>query len=315
MLLFNRVGRLFGLIVVSTLAGCASSWGPVNQGLQPAVLAQATAVGTVLDTVPPPDQQVTVAVYDFPDKTGQFATNDNFADNSRAVTQGATSILVDVLRSVGGGTWFEVVEREGLKSLMTERDLIQKTRIAFQGTNAEGLPALRFAGVIIEGGIVAYDTNVATGGAGARYLGIGANTEHRTDVVTVALRAVSVSNGRVLTSVTTTKTIYSVLVRGGAFLYVAVDGILEAEAGYSRNEPREVAVREAMELAVLSMLVQGIREDQFAFADATVGNAFLDQFAAVYESPEGFAAPPDTAGAKSADTRGPVIPEPLQSLS
>lgn len=279
------VRTFVGLVFVSALAGCASTGGPDPQGIKDAALSKMTAVGSVLDVIPPPAQQVTVAVYDFPDKTGQFATNDNFADNSRAVTQGATSILVDVLRSVGGGSWFEVVEREGLKSLMTERDLIQKTRLAFEGPKAEGLPALRFAGVIIEGGIVGYDTNVATGGAGARYLGIGTNVEHRTDVVTVALRAVAVSNGKVLTSVTTTKTVYSVLVRGGTFLYVAVDGILEAEAGYSRNEPREVAVREAMELAVLSMIVQGVETNQYAFADGLAGQQFLQAFDKHYEAP------------------------------
>ena len=32
-----------------------------------------------------------------------------------------------------------------------------------------------FAGMLFEGGIVGYDTNVETGGNGARYLGIGAN--------------------------------------------------------------------------------------------------------------------------------------------
>jgi curli production assembly/transport component CsgG len=186
---------------------------------------------------------------------------------------------------VGGGTWFEVVEREGLQSLMTERDLIQKTRVAFQGSKAEGLPALRFAGVIVEGGIVGYDTNISTGGAGAQYLGIGGNTEHRTDMVTVALRLVSVSNGKVLTSITTTKTIYSILARAGVFMYVAVDGLLELEAGYSRNEPRQIAVREAIELAVLSMIAQGVEDDQFGFADKAAEHVFLSSYKASFIEP------------------------------
>lgn len=281
---FSSVRLVLVACVLVALGGCALSPWTSDIGKE-AELPRSTAVGSVLDLVPPPAMQVSVAVYDFPDQSGQFASNDNFADNSRAVTQGAASILVDVLRSAGRGTWFEVVERESLQSLMTERDLIQKTQIAFQGKDAQGLPALRFAGVLIEGGIVGYDHNVSTGGAGARFLGIGPSDEHRTDVVTVALRAVSVSTGKVLTSITTTKTMYSVLVRAGVFLYVVANGMLELEAGYSHNEPGEVAVREAIELAVLSMIVQGVETQQFAFANAAEGQAFIDAFSERYEEP------------------------------
>ncbi|WP_417309881.1 CsgG/HfaB family protein [Devosia sp.] len=269
-----------GLTVVT---GCASTVG--TQGVIEARLETRSAVASVLDVVPPPAQAVSVAVYDFPDRTGQFARNDDFAESSRAVTQGATSILIDVLKRAGGGKWFEVVEREGLKSLMTERDLIQQTRAAYQGSGAEPLPALRFAGVILEGGIVGYDSNVSTGGAGAAYLGIGSNAEHRTDIVTISLRAVSVSSGKVLTSVTTTKTIYSVMVRSGLFMYAAADRIAELEGGYSRNEPRQVAVREAIELAVVSMIVQGVETDQYSFANAAAGKAFIGAYRAQYIEP------------------------------
>jgi curli production assembly/transport component CsgG len=265
--------------VCMLMAGCSSlaQPGAMNARAE-AQVQKPSALSAALEAAPPPDQPVDIAVYDFPDKTGQYATNDSFADNSRAVTQGGASVLIDVLSKVSGGKWFNVVEREGLQALITERDLIQKTRIAFQGKNAEALPALRFAGTIIEGGIVGYDTNTSTGGAGASYLGIGANVEHRTDVVTVSLRAVSVATGRVLTSVTTTKTIYSTLTHGGAFLYAAADKILDLEVGSSSNEPREIAVREAIELAVLSMLIQGVQTDQFAFADKVAGQAFIDQY-------------------------------------
>jgi len=246
--------------------------------IKDAQVEQPSPVANILATAPTPNSPVAVAVYSFPDQTGQFATNDTFAENSKAVTQGATSILIDVLTKVGGGKWFNVVEREGLQALMTERDLIQKTRIAYQGKSAEALPALRFAGVIIQGGITGYDTNTSTGGAGAQYLGIGANMQHRTDIVTVSLRAVSVSTGKVLTSATTTKTIYSVVGQGGIFMFAAADKILEFEAGYSRNEPREIAVREAMELAVMTMIIQGVESGQFTFGDPAAGKAFLDAY-------------------------------------
>lgn len=251
---------------------------PNTRVIDDAQVEAPSLVGRILTTAPAPSAPVDVAVYAFPDQTGQFATNDNFAENSRAVTQGATSVLIDVLSKVSQGRWFNVVEREGLQALMTERDLIEKTRVAYQGKSAQALPALRFAGIIIQGGITGYDTNTATGGAGAQLLGVGSNIEHRTDIVTVTLRAVAVSTGRVLTSVTTTKTIYSTLVRGGIFIYVAPKTILDVEAGYSRNEPREIAVREAIELAVLQMMIQGVETEQFGFGDAASGKAFMDNY-------------------------------------
>ena len=67
-----------------------------------------------------------------------------------------------------------------------------------------------FAGILAEGGIIGYDTNILTGGAGASVLGITGNTQYRKDVVTVSLRFVSVQTGEVLLSVANTKTITSV---------------------------------------------------------------------------------------------------------
>ena len=98
--------------------------------------------------------------------------------------------------------------------MLRERELIERTRAIFEGPQAQGLPALHFAGIILKGAIIAYDADETTGGAGARYLGIGGQAEHRRDVVTVALRAVSVQSGRVLASVTTTKTVFSTLDEG-----------------------------------------------------------------------------------------------------
>ena len=55
----------------------------------------------------------------------------------------------------------------------------------------DALPALKFAGILIEGAITGYDTNMRTGGAGARYLGVGAFTQYREDSVSLYLRVVS----------------------------------------------------------------------------------------------------------------------------
>ncbi len=162
-----------------------------------------------------------------------------------------------------------------MQALLQERQIIQNTRVAALGEQAPGLPPLRFAGIALQGGIIGYDSNETTGGIGARYLGIGGNTQYRHDIVTVALRAVSIQTGRVIASVTTTKTLYSVAVTGGAFHFVAVDKLLEIESGFTRNHPPTLAVREAIQLAVHALILEGVQNGSWSFADKRTGEAFL----------------------------------------
>lgn len=249
------------------------------------ILEQRTRVGLALKDLPAPRRAVDVAVYSYPDKTGQQKPQDAGSSFSKAVTQGAEAILIDVLKDTAGGHWFNVVERTSVNALLNERNLIDQTRRAYLGQQTSQLPPLRFAGMLLEGGIINYDANVQTGGAGARYLAIGPSTEYRRDVVTVALRAVSVSSGEVLASVTTTKTIYSTLVRASAFRFVAIDELLELEAGLSRNEPVGLAVRQAIELAVYSLVIEGARKDVWSFSDAHVERQLIEAYERRYETP------------------------------
>ncbi|WP_108047264.1 CsgG/HfaB family protein [Bosea sp. 124] len=256
-------------------SGCVLSGTASDPITQPATMVPDTKTGVVLDRLPPPAQKLDVAVYSFPDLTGQNKPNDNFAEFSRAVTQGGSAILSDVLTKAGNGAWFNVIERNDLQPLLQERQIIQNTRTAVEGKRAQGLPALRFAGILLQGGLIGYDTNETTGGIGANYLGIGGSTQYRQDVVTVALRAVSVQTGRVVASVTTTKTIYSVLVQGSAFKFAKVDHILQAEAGFTKNSPATLAVREGIQLAVYSLIFEGVKAKLWDFADVPAGIAFM----------------------------------------
>jgi curli production assembly/transport component CsgG len=266
------------IALATVLGGCTP--GAFNDPLsQPATLTPPTATGIVLDKLPPPVRGLDVAIYAFPDLTGQNKENDNFAEFSHALTQGGADILADVATKAGGGKWFNVVERNGLQSLLQERQIIQNSRNAFLGAKAPGLPALRFAGIILDGGVIGYDTNQRSGGLGANYLGIGATTNYREDIITVALRAVSVSTGRVLASVTTTKTVYSVLVDGSIFKFVAVDKLLQAEGGFSLNAPVTLGVREAIQLAVYSLIFEGAKQDLWQFKDPNAGAAFMHELA------------------------------------
>jgi curli production assembly/transport component CsgG len=123
------------------------------------------------------------------------------------------------------------------------------------------LPSLLAANIIMEGAIVAYDTNVRSGGLGARYLGVGASTEYRVDQVTVNLRAVDVRSGQVLANVMTSKTIYSNGVSANVYKFIEFKRLLEAEAGYTSNEPAQLCVLSAIESAVGHLIVQGLERN------------------------------------------------------
>jgi len=92
---------------------------------------------------------VTVAVYNFTDKTGQRKPADNIANLSSAVTQGAEIYLIKAMMDLSDGNFFKVVERSGLDALIKERQLIRNTRENFDGEKAKKLGALQFAGIMV----------------------------------------------------------------------------------------------------------------------------------------------------------------------
>jgi len=228
---------------------------------------QASPIQQRLEDVPALDGEIiTIAVYSFSDRTGQRKPSDNVASLSSAVTQGSEAWVIKALQEVGNGQWFEVVERVGMDNLIKERQLIRQTRENYEGKDAIPLKPLLFAGLILEGGIVGYDSNVAVGGVGASWLGIGASTEYRIDNVTVVMRIVSVSTGKVLLSIATEKTIASH--RSGADIFRFLDmgtKLLETETGFSVNEPVNYAVRAAVEQGVVELVHEGERKGLWKF--------------------------------------------------
>jgi curli production assembly/transport component CsgG len=219
-----------------------------------------------LRNLPPAEQMPVVAVYKFDDLTGQRLSSDGAASFSTAVTQGAKDLLIDSLKAAGAkdnpkGTWFRVVERGlGLDHLVRERQIVRSTREQYETETepAQQVQPLLFAGMILEGGIIGYDTNVETGGNGARYLGIGTTNQFRRDSVVVSLRAVSTLTGEVILNVQTYKTILSTGQAGDVFRFLDMDTkLLELESGMTENESVTWAVRSAVEAAVLALIQQG----------------------------------------------------------
>ena len=260
--------KFFGITIAAVMAMVLSGCAPTIKNVKwdDPVIAE-SHLDDRLRQLPELDGPIiTIAVYSFQDKTGQRKPNANFSQLSSAVTQGAEVWVIDALKRASKGKWFKVVERIGLDNLVKERQLIRSTREVYDGDKTPSLKPMLFAGLIVEGGVVGYDTNIETGGVGARYLGIGMTKQYRVDQVTVALRIVSVQTGEVLISVAVEKRIASHKTSADLFRFVDLGTVSqEAEVGNSINEPVNYAVRAAIESSVVEMINKGERQGLWKF--------------------------------------------------
>jgi curli production assembly/transport component CsgG len=270
--------KVIAIIGALLLAGCVETTATKEPFQEPPVVTPPSPTRTHLENLPSPAKKVDIAVYQFPDLTGKNEPNDNVAVFSRAVTQGGSGLIIDALKRAGGGNWFTVVERTGLNDLLQERQLIRATRQEYSMDTMKTLPPIRFAGLLVQGGILTYDANTITGGIGANFLGIGGNAQYRRDVVTVGVRIVSVQTGEVMLSVTTTKTVYSAGISANVYKFVSTDKILQAEAGYTRNEPTQLAVRQAIDLAVYATIMEGVRSGIWSFSDPNAAAPLVSEY-------------------------------------
>lgn len=252
----NQLRKMLWAALLINAVGCGNYMSQQPLSVERARLGPETPLKKNLLDLPAPKERIVAAVYKFRDQTGQYKPSDYGSNWSTAVTQGATTILIRALDESG---WFIPIERENINNLLNERKIIRSSRAQYEGKESD-LPPLLFAGIILEGGIISYETNVLTGGIGIKYFGIGANSQYRMDRVTVYLRAVSSTSGAILKTVYTSKSILSQQVKADVYKYVSLKRILEAETGYTYNEPSELAVSEAIEKAVESLVVEGVRD-------------------------------------------------------
>ena len=244
---------LLSLLVLLTLSGCATIHMEAARE-EPVALQPRESLTTKIPELDGPP--ITIAVYGFLDKTGQMKPNDKLAVFSKAVTQGAEVFLIKSLQD--SKNWFKVVERVGLDNLIKERQLIRNQREVYEGKDARPLKPMTVAGVMIEGGIIGYDSNIRSGGNGARFLGIGGSQQYRVDEIVISMRLISVNSGEVLLTSAVSKTIYSTQHNVGVLRFVdAGTKALELENGMAINEPTTYAVRVAIEQAVYDMIVEG----------------------------------------------------------
>lgn len=280
-----RKSTLISVTLLMLLSSCGAFYNqPTKQ--QDANIGESTPSTSSLKQLPSPKEPVVVGIYKFRDQTGQYKASEVGSTFSTAVTQGATSILIKALEDSG---WFIPIERENIGNLLQERNLIRSTRQEYTknaNPNDPQLTPLLYAGVLLEGGIISYDSNIITGGFGARYFGAGGSTKYRQDRVTIYLRMISTANGKILKSVYVSKTILSQALDHSFFRYVKIKRLLEVETGYTINEPVHMAVTEAIEKAVESLIVEGIK-DKVWMANAPQNE--IDELVAKYDSEKSIA--------------------------
>lgn len=245
-------------LVLTALVGC-STIRPLDEiGIkdQP---KESTTIIKEIDTLPAPaGPKIPVAVYGFKDLTGQRKPSSTLSLFSTAVTQGAESYLIKSLQEAGNRQWFTVVERVNLDNLLKERQMIKQTREIYEGANAKPLPPLTLAGVILEGGIIDYNSNILTGGTGFAVLGIGPYTQYTQDQVVISMRLVSVQNGEILASVTIEKNLLSTQDGATAMrFYDQGRKTFEFDSSQTFNEPGNYALRSAIEQGIVELVKQG----------------------------------------------------------
>jgi len=250
---------LFLLLVITFFTSCSAYFNqPFVQ--EAARIGEKSKSTDILENLPEAQVPLEVAVYNFSDQTGQFKPVENGSTFSTAVSQGSTTILIKALEDSG---WFRPIERENLSNLTTERNIIRNTKQEYLKNldpNTPALPPLLYAGLILEGGIISYDTNIVTGGIGVRYFGLGGSARYRQDRITVYLRAVSTTNGEILKTVYVSKTILSQALDASFFRFVKFQRLLEAETGITQNEPVQIAVKDAIEKAVHDLILEGVKD-------------------------------------------------------
>ena len=253
------------LSLLLMLSGCASLDQTQFDPQPPKLMPRQNLLATLPELDGP---RIPVAVYGFTDKTGQKKNNDRLALFSTAVTQGAEVFLIKALQDTPN--WFTVVERVGLDNLIKERQLIRNQREVYEGKDAKPLKPLLIAGLMIEGGIIGYDTNITSGGTGARILGIGASTQYRVDEIVISMRVISVNTGEVLLNTAVSKTVFSTAHNQGVLKFVDVGTTsIELENGAATNEPTTYAVRIAIEQAVYEMIQEGAKRKLWSYKKGT----------------------------------------------
>lgn len=138
-----RNATALAVLFATMLGSCATVQNDVNMKTSEAVTqyyaeqkpSDAVAALNTLASLAPREKPVRIAVYEIPDLTGKNKPNENIAEYSRAVTQGAEALVIQALTEVAKGRWFDVVERRFVERVLNERTLVERAYLDSQQRN------------------------------------------------------------------------------------------------------------------------------------------------------------------------------------
>ena len=265
----SNQGRWMYATLVSLIAllpfGCAANMGERYTKDRPITNVTVTTKSE-LTILPKPAQKVPVSVWQILDETGQFRRSaGGGTELSHAVTQGAHHMLIKALNDSG---WFDVVERQGWPQLIQEIRIKEELRKRGVTTVKEDFTHLIVPQYMISGAITEFDDHPVSFGGGFGLRGGSASARASVSSVAVDLRITDVETGEVTDAVSIFKRIISHQTDFGIFRFIRFNWLLELEFGYTLNEPTDLAVREALEKAVVHLVVKGVKEGLPGFKPA-----------------------------------------------
>lgn len=264
---YGRAQRLRPLLAALCLVGLAGCAVPPDAAVPvPPALAFAP--------IAPP---LVVAVIAIEDKTGSTrpSGSQNYADPSRAVSQGAVEILKHLLRQAPFDQAYDQMDRQNLAELLTERRIAEQFNL--KRKESAGLPPadtvlgtlmapmveglitineLRPVDYLLSGAVVGYDPNITDDGYGLMVNGVGVTERRRTDRISVVLYMTDVQSGRVVASAHKQTTVGATLRKLSAMGYPVTDLLIEIEGGRAVNDAVTDELFAAFYLALVDLTGQ-----------------------------------------------------------
>ena len=253
-------GVLILLLVLTgtSLMSCAAE----SQTISP--VSNDTSMTALLASLPEPVERVPVAVYLIQDKTGQNLEMETYTSLSRAVSQGATDMMIHALVL---SRQFKVADRSIFDQLMTEQDLQGMQRLAPEQKDPQ-LNQLMGSRYIIVGSVTEYGLK-RTRGTRLSISGIGMSGEDVLAYAAIDIRVIDSTTGEAVHTISLRDDIRGTSIGGDIFRFAAADLLVDMETGVGYQEPINFVVRRLIETSVYEMCVN-------FFADQTGIRPLLD---------------------------------------